>query len=189
MPDPRFVGHLHTATAVFHAVADADLITACRSVTGYRDYLEKSYGFERGVERAFAATPGLGATIDLDLRSRVPALIADLEMLGHEPAEVEALPVWSDRASFDEPVEALGWMFVLDRRTVAPGIAARELARDRPMMTKALAYFARIASRPTWGQLVDALEQVEADPRASIRLLDAASEGFRARRAWFHDRN
>src|SRR5436853_2958148 len=189
MPDPRFVGHLHTATAVFHAVADADLITACRTITGYREYLEKSYDFELGVERAFADTPGLEATIDLDARSRVAALTADLEVMGLERAEIEALPVWGDRTSFDEVVEALGWMFVLDRRTVAPGIAARELARDRPMMAKAMAYFTRIASRPTWGQLVNALETVEADPRASIRLTDAASEGFRARRAWFHDRN
>jgi heme oxygenase len=189
MPDPRFVGHLHTATAVFHAVADADLISACRSVTGYREYLEKSYGFELGVERAFGATPGLGATVDLEVRSRLPALIADLGMLGLEPAAIEALPAWGDRTCFDEVVEGLGWMFVLDRRTVAPGIAARELARDRPMMNKAMAYFTHIASRPTWGQLVNALETVEADPRASIRLLDAASEGFRARRVWFHDRN
>jgi heme oxygenase len=189
MPDPRFVGHLHTATAVFHAVADADLISACRSITGYREYLEKSYGFELGVERAFSGTRELGTVIDLDVRSRVPALIADLEMLGVHRPVIEALPVWKDRAGFDELVEALGWMFVLDRRSVAPGIAARELARDRPMMTKALSYFARIAARPTWGTLVTALENVEADPRASIRLLDAASDGFRARRAWFHDRN
>jgi heme oxygenase len=189
MPDPRFVGHLHTATAVFHAVADADLIQACRSITGYRDYLERCYGFEAGVERALAATPGLGAVIDLDVRSRVPALIGDLEILGLEAGAVAALPTWSDRQWFDEVVEALGWVFVLDRRTVAPGIAARELARDRPMMTKAMTYFGRIVSRPTWAQLVAALEKVEEDPRASIRLLDAASDGFRARRAWFHERN
>jgi heme oxygenase len=189
MADPRFVGHLHTATAVFHAVADADLIQACRSVTGYRDYLVRSYGFEAGVEAALAATPGLAELIDLELRSRTGALIADLGTLGFEHDELDAISRWDGRTYFEEPVEALGWLFVLDRRTVAPGIAARELARDRPMISKAMSYFAKVVARPTWGQLVDALAQVEADPRGSIRLLDAASEGFRTRRAWFHERN
>jgi heme oxygenase len=189
MADPRFVGHLHTATAVFHAVADADLIQACRSVTGYRDYLVRSYGFEVGVEAALAATPGVSDQIDLAARSRIAALRSDLETLGFEPPEVDEIPRWTQRSHFDEPVEALGWMFVLDRRTVAPGIAARELGRDRPMIGKAMAYFTKLVARPTWSQLVSALEHVEADPRASIRLLDAASEGFRVRRAWFQDRN
>ena len=189
MPDPRFVGHLHTATSVFHAVADADLIQACRSIAGYRDSLVRCYGFELGVERALAATPGLEVAIDLELRSRVPALIADLEILGLDRAAIDFAPMWAGRPWFTEAVEALGWVFVLDRRTVAPGIAARELARDMPRLTKAMSYFARVVSRPTWAQLVTALERVEADPRASIRLLDAASDGFRARRAWFLEHN
>src|SRR5436853_1144906 len=147
MPDPRFVGHLHTATAVFHAVADADLITACRTITGYREYLEKSYDFELGVERAFADTPGLEATIDLDARSRVAALTADLEGMGLQRAEIEALPVGGDRTSFDGVVGGLGWVFVLDRPPVAPRHAARALAPHRPMMATALAYFTRLASR------------------------------------------
>ena len=189
MSDPRFVGHLHTATAVFHAVADADLIHACRSVTGYRDYLSRAYGFEAGVEAALDATAGLADWIDLDVRSRTGALIADLETLGLVAADVDAIPRWSGRLHFEEPTEAFGWLFVLDRRTVAPGIAARELSRERPMIGKAMAYFTKVAARPTWSQLVDALGEIEADPRASIRVLDAASDGFRARRAWFQDRN
>jgi heme oxygenase len=176
---------------VFHAVADADLIQSCRSLTGYRDYLARCYGFELGVERALAATPGLADEIDLELRSRIAALRSDLEYLGFVPEEIDALPVWAERAEFGEPIEALGWVFVLDRRTVAPGIAARELARDRPPMGKGLAYFTKLMSRSTYAQLVTALEkvEVEGDSRASIRLLDAASDGFRARRTWFLERN
>jgi hypothetical protein len=54
MVEPKIIGQLHAATLIYHAAADEQLVREASLLDGYRGYLVRAFGFEKGLERALA---------------------------------------------------------------------------------------------------------------------------------------
>ena len=48
MTEPKIIGHLDAATRIYQAAADEQFVREASSVDGYRDYLMRAFGFEKG---------------------------------------------------------------------------------------------------------------------------------------------
>src|SRR5688572_16301407 len=127
MPDGWILKHLNAATGMYQSSLDDQLIRQSSSVVGYRQYLARAFGWERGLEAVLGHVPGF----DWDSRSRAksPLIAADLFSIGMTAEEVFALPSCMDAVDVVEDVPAaLGWLFVSERVSFAHGMAYHQLA-------------------------------------------------------------
>jgi heme oxygenase len=91
------------------------------------------------------------------------------------------------RASSASAAEALGWMYVVERKTLAHCVMRRHMLTRLPReMRNAANYFSCytgvVGSR--WRKFGATLDDVARTPELANRILDAANEAFRAQRRW-----
>jgi len=128
----HMLSRLNEETKVFHAEADAEidryLLREPTTVSGYRTFLTRLYGFLIPFEAALSDTPGLVGLIDVRARSTASLVVRDLFALGLTGTAVGALPQCECIPSFRGPAQALGWMYVVERPLLANGVLKRHLS-------------------------------------------------------------
>jgi heme oxygenase (biliverdin-IX-beta and delta-forming) len=195
MPHPSWmIERLDVGTRIHHAEADADfdaLFGDHMSSTDYLSYLTRAYGFEAPLEWALAMTPNLDLVIDLQERQRANLLAQDLVQLGLRPLDITRLPQCMRIPQFRGAAEALGWMYVVERSTLAHSVIRRHLQTrlPRPIETASAylqCYSGVVGSR--WRHFGIVLEDVCRHPAIAERVIISANEAFRAQRRWLaHD--
>jgi heme oxygenase (biliverdin-IX-beta and delta-forming) len=184
------VERLTAETRAHHAEADSDIDALFRkdvTATRYLLFLMRLCGFEAPLDAAIAMTPKLELVLDLRARSRAGYLAQDLMALGVRPAEVTALPLCLGIPQFRSVAEAMGWLFVVERTTLAHNLIRRHLMTVLPLeMEAASAYLSSydgvVGKR--WQELGAALDHVARHPAVAERIIAAAHDAFRCRRNW-----
>lgn len=162
-------------------VADElDLLGNQVSWLDYRLYLFRMYGFHVAVERALGACSAMSRVLgDSELRNNKVALLAhDLVALGVERRDLQRLPRMSVPA-LREVAEALGWMYVVERQTLAAREILGHLAKRIPTeMEIACAYLgcygAEVQTR--WRELGAAIEAYATTPALANAIATAAND-------------
>jgi heme oxygenase (biliverdin-IX-beta and delta-forming) len=180
---------LNLETRGYHAAADAGwraLLTPDVSRSRYRDHLVAVYGFEGPLEAAFAYTSNLGLVIDVHERFRAGYVAQDLLALGLKPVELAKLPQCV-LAPFASPLEALGWLYVIERQTLLHDEVRRFLSARIPGVSGACVYLSvteGVASA-RWQDLGRRLDRAARTPRMLEEILAGARAGFRASIDWW----
>jgi len=185
------VERLNAETQIHHKDADADsdaLFDRDVTASQYLVYLMRVYGFEAPLDSAIAMTPKLELVLDLRARSRAGFLAQDLMALGVRPAAVAAMPLCLAIPQFRSVAEAMGWLYVVERTTLAHNVIRRHLTTRFPLeMEAASAYLSSydgvVGKR--WHEFGEALDEVARHPAVAERIVAAANDGFRCRRTWF----
>lgn len=181
---------LNLETRSHHPVVDADQLSVLDrpSIEKYRELLIRTYGIEASVESALAATPGLDRVIDIHPRAKAGLIATDLlclELRPHELAEVPLCP-WLD--TIETIHDAMGWLYVLERRTLLHGAMLRHLCVRLPHVIETASAYLRCYGNQTgarWRDLGVALDHAAATPETGDRIVAAADEAFWAVRDWF----
>ena len=193
MPQASWVvERLNAETRRHHADADADfdiLFRTTCSPSHYLAFLFRVYGFEAPLESALALTPNLELMIDLEERRKAHHLVKDILALGVEPTELDELPRCLTIPQFRGAAEALGWMYVVERSTLAHCVIRRHLLTVLPReMSRASEYlqaYAGVVGR-RWREFGTLLDDIARQPAIADRIVMAANDAFRMQRRWIH---
>jgi heme oxygenase len=184
------IERLHEESRQFHADADSDLDVLFHkdaTATHYMLYLMRVYGFEAPLESAFANTPTLDLMVNLKERSRAVFIAQDLMALGVRPDQVAELPMCLTIPSFRGAAEALGWMYVMERATLAHSVVRRHLLTRLPVqMASASSYLQSYAGvvGMHWQKFGSTLDHVARHAAIADRIVVAANDAFRCQRRW-----
>jgi heme oxygenase len=184
------LARLNIETSAHHAAADVtwrSLLEAAEPTRiEYARRLVATYGFEAPLEAALAYTPGLRAAIDVRARFRAGLVAQDLLVLGLTPSEVAQLPECFPMAPFGSVIEALGWMYVVERSTLLHADVRQHLVSCLPEIARATSYLDayRDVAGARWLELGHALDEVARGDRERDALVAAAHAGFRCLTAW-----
>ena len=186
----RTLLQLHIATRKHHDAADAhwlDLMVPSVDQPEYVDHLVKIYGFEAPLESALRYTPGLSTLIDLRARTRTGLLAQDLMRLGMSASQIAKLP--QRFIAFSDAIDALGWMYVVERSALRHGGVLRYLVGHLPEVNRASSYLAAYDADTgnRWSELGAALDSVGHTEPVLHQLARAANQGFQALRDWFSE--
>ena len=184
------IERLNQETAAYHPDADADLDPLFRADAGaaaYMLYLMRVYGFEAPLESSLTMTPGLDLLIDVRARARSAAIASDLMQLGLRPSQVAEMPQCLTIPQFRGAAEALGWMYVAERCTLAHSVIKNHLGTRLPAeIGKASAYLSAYAGTvgARWRDFGEKLDKVAHHPAIADRIVHAAGDAFRCQRRW-----
>ncbi|MEO8704015.1 MAG: biliverdin-producing heme oxygenase [Kofleriaceae bacterium] len=184
------IERLNTETRAYHAEADSDFDILFRedaSASLYLVYLMRVYGFEAPLEVALSMTPNLELMIALRERQKSHHLANDLLALGLRPHEVAEVPRCLTIPQARGAAEALGWMYVIERSTLAHSVIRRHLLTKLPReMHRASEYFQCYAGvvGTRWRHFGSVLDDVASSPAIANRIIASAGEAFRAQRRW-----
>lgn len=179
---------LNLETRSFHNDADEGWLALTRSVVSRPDYIRQlitTYGFEGPVEAAFAYTPHLKLFVELRERSRAGLIAKDLLALGLRANEISNIPQCLI-APFSGPIEALGWMYVVERATLLHEHVRRHLLTWLPDAQDVTAYVSAYegVANARWNELGHAIDRaVRTEPHMDD-LIAAAKAGFRRLIDW-----
>lgn len=183
------LARLDRTMAALHIEVDPGWHRLLRDRSATRDdycrQLVVTYGFESPFELACARTPGLAGAIDLRGRRRAGLIVQDLLALGVAPENVADIRCDSP-ARFQDPVEALAWMYVVERPTLIHGALRDELTARLVDLAPATAYLGAYAGTASkrWAELGIALDRVCISDKVCRRVIDAAHAAVCARRDW-----
>ena len=179
------LGRLAHETRIHHVAADGDRLAAMEnpSDASYRMLLGRIYCFESPLETAFAATPDFDRGL-LQTHVKTRHLAADLGALGTAAKNLDADPV----IGFDDPADALGWMYVIQRNTFLHGLLGRHLATKIPCaIRRAGSYLTAHESvaGARMRELGTVLDSVARRTYIADRIVHAANDAFRCQRQWY----
>ncbi|HEY4242318.1 MAG TPA: biliverdin-producing heme oxygenase [Kofleriaceae bacterium] len=184
------IGRLHQETRAHHADSDADCDILFRADTGPGDYLlylVRQYGFEAPLESVLSLTPGLELLVSLKERAKAGFIAADLLALGLRPQEVAELPMCMQLPSFRGAAEALGWMYVVERATLAHNVLRHHLEtripRELPSAHSYLSCYQSVVGT-RWRQFGQALDAIARTTAIADRMIEASHDAFRCQRRW-----
>jgi len=178
---------LNIETRAQHPEADSswlELMSFDATRLRYLEQLMTTYGFEAPIEAALALTPQMSRVLQLRPRARSGLIVQDLLALGLSPSRIARLPQCSRIVPFRDHVEALGWMYVLERATLLHEAIRRHLQARLPSVHawSYLSAYDGIASERwlEFGNILDcfAFEQLES-------IVSAAQAAFDCQRDWF----
>ncbi len=184
------IERLHDATRVHHVDADVNFDLLLHEETSNADYLvylTRQYGFEAPLEAALLTTPNLDLMVDLDRRQKANLIALDLISLGLQPIQVSQIPQCLRVPQFRGAAEALGWMYVIERATLAHSVIRRHLLTRLPKaMRDASSYLQVYAGMvgTRWGEFGTVVDDVARHPAIADRIVEAANEAFRVQRRW-----
>ena len=199
MPNASWmITRLNDETSVHHVDADSDFDILFRddaSSANYLVFLMRVYGFEAPLESALSMTPGFDLVLDLRSRQKAGLLAQDMLALGLRPAEVAEVPQCMTIPQFHGAAEALGWMYVVERATLAHSVIRRHLLTKLPReMNRASSYLECYSSvvGTRWREFGVALDEIgrgAPHPTMADRIVAAANDAFLAQRRWItHER-
>jgi heme oxygenase len=171
------------------AEVDADPLAVIASPERdrYREFLIRSYGFEASVESALAMTPNLDLVIDLRQRAKAGLVAADLLALGVRPQELSQVPLCTSVETFETIVDAMGWLYVVERRALLHTAIIKDLTPRMPEVMAVASSYLHCYDRNAgtrWRDLSRAFDRV-ATPEASGKIVAAAHRAFSCQREWF----
>lgn len=154
--------------------------------TYYLVYLMRTYGVEAPLDSAIAMAPKIDVILTRG-RARAGLLAQDLIALGLRPAEVMNLTMCLCIPQFRGVAEAMVWLYVSERTTLAHNVVRRHLMTRLPIeMESAASYLSSydgvVGKR--WQELGTALDGVALHPVSADRIVASANEAFRCRRQW-----
>jgi heme oxygenase len=169
-----------------HVAANIDRLSPLHlppSADAYRDYLVRIFGFEAPVEAAVAATPGVAELLNLESRSHLRQLKADLATLG--VPNVDELPLCRSVPRLISATEALGWLYVVEHNATLHAQVRRHI--DKRLGTVAASYLAAGEQQgPSRIQELGAvLDRFAREPQAARQVVEAVKLAFRRQRQWF----
>ena len=184
------IERLNDETRKHHADAESDfdiLFEDDLSPRHYLTFLVRAYGFEAPLESTLAMTPNLELMIDLKERTKAGFLAQDLMALGLRPAQIAELPQGLAIPQFRGAAEALGWMFVVERTTLAHSVLRRHLLTRLPRELQTSSnylscYTGIVGAR--WRKFGAVLDEVARHRAIADRVVVAANEAFRCQRRW-----
>jgi len=184
------IERLNEETRAHHAEAEADFDMLFEAETTPRHYLlflVRVYGFEAPLESTLSMTPNLELMIDLKERTKAGYLAQDLMALGLRPSEIAELPQCLAIPQFRGAAEALGWMYVIERTTLAHSVVRRHLLTRLPREVRNASnylssYTGVVGTR--WRKFGTTLDDVARMPEIASRVVAAAGEAFRCQRRW-----
>jgi heme oxygenase len=184
-PRARALTRIDDETRTRHAEADTQRLSILSepvTAATYRRFLVRVYGFEAPVEAAFQAAPGIADVFDVRARLHIRLLRADLAALGI----VDLTRVARSRAvpQFHDVLEALGWIYVIERGRMLSSIVQRHLEQQLAGMTTSYLRAERSAGTRMreLGATFDAVVRSEIDVD---RVVAAAHGAFRAQSHWY----
>lgn len=153
----------------------------------YRAFLLRVYGFEGPVEAALQVTHGLTDIIDLRARLHTRLLRSDVAALG--VVDLTCVPRCTSIPQFGDALEALGWMYVIERGRMLNSILHRYLEERLPAVTLAAATYLRSerSAGTRMRELGDTLDSVVQSDSDVDRVLVAAHGAFRAQAQWYSE--
>jgi heme oxygenase len=177
-------------TRIHHAAAESDFDVLFDTETTPRHYLMflvSVYGFEAPLESMLAMTPNLELVIDLKERTKAGFLAQDLMMLGLRPNQIAELLQCLRVPHFHDAAEALGWMYVVERTTLAHSVLRRHLLTRLPRELRTASnylscYAGVVGAR--WRTFGAALDDLARKPAIADRVVAAANDAFCCRRGW-----
>ncbi len=184
------IERLTAETCHHHPEAETDfdlLFQAKTSPMDYRTFLIRVYGFESPLESTLATTPNLELMIDLEERAKTGHIAQDLMALGMRPQLVSELPQCLTIPQFRGAAEALGWMYVIERSTLAHSVIRRHLLTRLPREVRNASNYLSCYSGVVgmrWRNFGAALDDVGRHPAIADRVITAANEAFRCQRRW-----
>lgn len=182
---------LNLETRAYHAGADGHWLDLALggppTRQAYMQCLVRAYGFESPLEAALRYTRGFDQLVDMTGRYRAGLIAQDLLQLGLGPAQVATIPQLMI-APFAHVAEALGWLYVHERATLAFDQVRRELLRHHPDLVNASSYLS--AYDGIVGQRFDdlgqQLDRLATMPAIASRVVLAAQDAFQQALAWNH---
>ena len=190
MPPRSVLTRVDDQTSAHGADADAQrlaLLAAPANVETYRGFLIRLFGFEAPVEVSLQMTAYLTDVIDLRARLHTRLLRSDLAALGIvDSATISRCP---SIPRFASVLEALGWMYVIERGRMLHSILHRHLVQNLPTLAQSAAtYLAseRSAAR-RMRELGATLDSVVRSDRDVDVVLHAAHGAFRTQAHWYSD--
>lgn len=177
-------------TSVAGAGADAQrlaLLGEPADLATYRAFLARLYGFEAPAELAFQMTAGLTDVIDVRARLHTRLLRSDLAALGIVDFTTVARCIRIPR--FRTVLEALGWMYVIERGRMLHSILHRHLQQKLPSLAQVAGMYLgseRFAAgrMRELGATLDSLVSCQGDVDD---VLVAALAAFRAQSRWYRE--
>ncbi len=159
----------------------------CRSTEGYAAVIARMWGMYAPLEAELARVD-LGA-LGLDMESRFKAgwLLTDLAALGFSARDIAALPRAARIPVLDDPVDALGVLYVVEGAALGGQVISRQLeARLSVTSQSGGRFFASYGARvgETWRAYLAVLEATGATPDAAARIEAAALDTFACFEAW-----
>lgn len=159
------------------------------TVEHYVRFLVRTYGFVRPLERAVLRTPALAQFVDARRLRKHELIARDLDVLGVTRDGVERLPQCTAVPWFDDVRDALGWAWLIEHATLAHMALFHTVARALPgeaafAATYLKCYFGAVGEM--WRSFGDALDTAARTPAQQDRIVEAAKQGARASRRWWH---
>jgi len=184
------IERLNSETRAHHANADShfDVLFADDvSTAHYIVYLTRTYGFEAALEAMLSTTPNLGLMIDLHERAKSTYLAQDMLALGLRPHAIAHLPQCLTIPELRGAAEALGWMYVVERMTLAHSVVRRHLLTKLPReMHYASSYFqcytGVVGAR--WREFGAKLDDIASQMAIADRIVAAAHVAFECQHEW-----
>ena len=184
------VERLTTETRAHQANADSlfDLLFADDvSTAHYLVFLRRTYGFEAALEAMLSTTPNLGLMIDMHERAKGTYLAQDMLALGLRPNAIARLPQCMAIPEFRGAAEALGWMYVVERTTLASSVVRRHLLTRLPReMHYASSYFqcytGVVGAR--WREFGAKLDDIASQMAIADRIVAGAQMAFACQHEW-----
>jgi heme oxygenase len=184
------VERLNAETRRHHAEADTDfdiLFLGDTSAQHYLVFLMRVYGFDLPLEAALTTTPNLELMVDLVERRKSQFVIQDVLALGLRSVDLDQLPMCLTIPQFRGAAEALGWMYVVERVTLAHCVIRRHLLTKLPREMSCASQYLRsyegvLGMR--WRSFGAVLDDVARQPAIADRIVAAANDAFRAQRRW-----
>ncbi len=185
----RLLDRLTDETRILHKEIEGEGEILLREITvpAYRRYLSRWYGFVYPVERMLADVPGLARLIDPRRARKHQLLVHDLQALGLKQTDLQSLPQCMTVPQLEEPRDAIGWAFVIERSTLDHPNLFRKLAGVIPGdMAFASTYLKCYAGSvgEMWRSFGQSLENAAVEPADADRIVDAARAGYRHFRRW-----
>lgn len=184
------IERLNNETRAHHAEAESDFDVLFEAETTPRHYLMflvRAYGFEAPLESTLGMTPNLERMIDVKERTKAGFIAQDLIALGLHPQQIAELPQCLTIPQFHEVADALGWMYVVERTTLAHSVLRRHLLtrlphRMRNASNYLCSYTGVVGSR--WRKFGATLDDIAGEPEVADRVVCAANDAFRCQRRW-----
>lgn len=182
----RLVDRLNFDTRTFQREIEAEAFLRMVQAHGYRKFLMTTYGFVAPAERAITTTPDIEGAIDIKRFNKEDLLRRDLLSLGVPALQLTTMPQTAVPL-FDRVEDALGWAYVLERRTLAHHELFRRLAVIVPGQVAFAAMYLKCyvgTVGEMWRSFSDALDNVDTET-AKDRVVAAAVKAFETHSTWF----
>ncbi|MDF0490294.1 biliverdin-producing heme oxygenase [Sphingomonas sp. H39-1-10] len=171
---------LKTLTTETHEALDSSIMAAAAfdSVEGYAGFAEVQYLFHRDID-ALYDNPDLKTLIpDLELRSRLLLIEADLADLGRSLPRVHEAPVFSAQG-VDVPT-ALGWLYVAEGSNMGAALLRKAVAKLGLSDEHGGRHLAPAPGGPAahWRTFTAALDALDLTPAEDVRVIAGAKTAF-----------